>query len=103
MHIPALPLLSQLLRLLFTILLSQEITVPLTPSATSCFQNPVEVGKVLTNYLGEKFPQCSRQLICDYVLQLENAPQKTEQEYRVINRDFLIQLKVCIGLIGDHK
>ena len=98
MHIPALPLLSQLLKLLFTILLSQEVTVPLTPTATNCFQNPVEVGNVLTNYLSEKFPQCSRQLICDYVLQLENAPQKTEQEYRVINRDFLIQLKVCVGV-----
>lgn len=96
MHIPALPLLSQLLKLLFTILLSQEITIPLTPTASNCYQNPVEVGQVLTKYLSEKFPQCSPQLICDYILQLENATQKTEQEYRVINRDFLIQLKVII-------
>lgn len=95
MHIPVLPQLSQLLRLLFTIVTSTEVTVPLTATATNYFQNASEVGNLLVKYLGEKFPQCSPALIYEYVVALENAGQMSDQEYKVLNRDFLIRLKVC--------
>ena len=80
MHIPVLPQLSKLLRLLFTILTSTEVTVPLVPSAQTCYQNASEVGNLLVKYLVDKFPQCSPNLIYEYVLALENASRMTDQK-----------------------
>ena len=94
---PALPLLAKLLRLLFLVLMSGEVTVPLLPEAQNCFQNPVVVGQALARHLQEQFPQCSQQAIREFVLQLEGAREKSDQDCRVLCRDFLLRLKVPAG------
>lgn len=100
LHVPALPLIAKLLRLLFLVLMNGEVTVPLLPEAQNCFQNPVVVGQALVRYLQEKFPQCSQQVISEFVLQLESAKEKSDQDCRVMCRDFLIRLKVAARARG---
>lgn len=107
MHIPALPQLSELLHLLFAILESKEISVPLLPEASTPFQNPMVLCSHLTQYLFNKFPTCSATIINDYILLLGNSVKKNDYEYKVINRDFLIQLKAVtnmnVDLYADEK
>lgn len=97
LHVPALPLVAKLLRGLFLVLMNVEVAVPLLPEAQNCFQNPVAVGQALTRYLQAKFPQCSQQAVSEFVLQLESAKEKSDQDFRVLCRDFLIRLKVATG------
>ena len=97
MHIPALYQISQLLRLLFTILGTAEISVPIFPNHSNCYSNGMELCNYLTQYLYAKFPTCSMNVINDYILALGNSFQKTDNDYKVLNRDFLIQLKVEFG------
>lgn len=94
MHIPALFLLSQLIHLLFSILESGEISVPLFPDINTPYQNPISLCNHLTQYLFNKFPTCSVNIINDYIMLLGNSWKKNDVDYKVINRDFLIQLKV---------
>ena len=94
MHIPALGLLSRTLQLLFGMLVSGEIEVTLLPSCATSFQNVLEVEKAVAEYLKERFPRCSEGIINDYVILMGKSTAKSNAEYLVINRDFLIQLKV---------
>ena len=94
LHVPALPLVAKLLRGLFLVLMNGEVAVPLLPEAQNCFQNPVAVGQALTRYLQAKF---SQQAVSEFVLQLESAKEKSDQDFRVLCRDFLIRLKVATG------
>lgn len=94
MHIPALSLLSRTLQLLFGMLVSGEIEVTLLPSCATSFQNVLEVEKAVAEYLKERFPRCSEGIIDDYVILMGKNTAKSNAEYLVINRDFLIQLKV---------
>ena len=107
MHIPALPQISQLLHILFSILASHEVSVPLFDPNLSSFQNKTETGHYLTEYLRQKFPTCSVDVISAYVLALSDSVNKTENEYLVVNRDFLIRLKEVTNdnydLFADEK
>ena len=107
MHIPALGQITSLLHILFSILMSQEVTQPLLPSCTSSFQNAVEVCHYLADYLIQKFPSCAPDVVNGYVLTLSTSVNKTENEFKVINRDFLIQLKAVSNanydLFADEK
>lgn len=107
MHIPALAQITALLKILFSILMSQEVTQPLLPSCSSSFQNGVEVCHYLADYLIQKFPTCAPDVVNGYVLALSSSVNKTENEFKVINRDFLIQLKVVTNanydLFADEK
>ena len=94
MHIPALYLLSQLIHLLFTIVESQEVAVPLFPDIQTCYQNPLSLCSHLTQYLYTKFPTCSMNIITDYIMALGSSYTKSDNDYKILNRDFLIQLKV---------
>ena len=98
MHIPALGLLSKVLQLLFSILTSGEVEVPLLPSCSNAYQNVLEVEKEVAKYLGEKFPTCAKGIIDDYVISMGTNVGRSDAEYLVIHRDFLIQLKVGMGL-----
>lgn len=55
----------------------------------------------LTQFLFNKFPTCSTNIINDYVLLLGNSVKKSDYDYKVINRDFLIQLKAVTNLNVD--
>ena len=107
MHIPALAQITALLKILFSILMSQEVTQPLLPSCSSSFQNGVEVCHYLADYLIQKFPTCAPDVVNGYVLALSSSVNKTENEFKVINRDFLIQLKAVTNanydLFADEK
>lgn len=107
MHIPALGQITALLKILFSILMSQEVTQPLLPSCSSSFQNGVEVCHYLADYLIQKFPTCAPDVVNGYVLALSSSVNKTENEFKVINRDFLIQLKAVTNanydLFADEK
>lgn len=107
MHIPALAQITALLKILFSILMSQEVTQPLLPSCSSSFQNAVEVCHYLADYLIQKFPTCAPDVVNGYVLALSSSVNKTENEFKVINRDFLIQLKAVTNanydLFADEK
>lgn len=101
MHIPALGQITALLKILFSILMSQEVTQPLLPSCSSSFQNGVEVCHYLADYLIQKFPTCAPDVVNGYVLALSSSVNKTENEFKVINRDFLIQLKAVTNANYD--
>ena len=108
MHIPALYLISQLLHLLFTILGTAEISVPIFPNLVNCYSNGMTLCNHLTQYLFAKFPTCAMTVINDYILALGNMYQKTDNDYKVLNRDFLIQLKVRllwldIEIVDDYQ
>lgn len=101
-HIPALNLLSELIHLLFTILESGEVSVPLFPDLNTPYQNPLSLCNHLSQFLFNKFPTCSLNIINDYIMTLGNSFKKSDADYKVINRDFLIQLKVCMEGIVDE-
>lgn len=101
MHIPALSLLSRTLQLLFGMLVSGEIEVPLLPSCATCYQNVMEVERAVAEYLKRMFPTCAGGIIDDYVILMGKSTAKSNAEYLVINRDFLIQLKVAARRGGE--
>lgn len=103
MHIPALSLLSRTLQLLFSMLVSGEIEVALLPSCATSFQNALEVEKAVAEYLKGRFPTCSGAIIDDYVITMGKSTAKSNAEFLVINRDFLIQLKVGARDGGEGK
>ena len=84
-------------------LVSGEIEVTLLPSCATSFQNVLEVEKAVAEYLKERFPRCSEGIIHDYVILMGKSTAKSNAEYLVINRDFLIQLKVGEGGKGVRR